>query len=206
MLGTVVAQKSNIERININSMQNGVTINIVSDIKIQRSQITGWHNPSTSWSYITIYNSVGNTDTLNKSEVNRAEQTSFRTEKGNAKVVIRKSGGKDAGRGYSIKLKDIDTSVMTHIKNVMKPRVREANETLKIPVFYGNEERWKAVRKRGVLRDKNGSLILPLIMFRRTDVAFDDAMPMSFDHDVRGEFIKVTRSNKWSKDTFYFQV
>ena len=32
MHGTVVAQKSNIERININSMQNGVTINIVSDI------------------------------------------------------------------------------------------------------------------------------------------------------------------------------
>ena len=69
MLGTVVAQKSNIERININSMQNGVTINIVSDIKIQRSQITGWHNPSTYWSYITIYNTVGNTDTLNKSDL-----------------------------------------------------------------------------------------------------------------------------------------
>ena len=69
MLGTVVAQKSNIERININSMQNGVTINIVSDIKIQRSQITGWHNPSTSWSYITIYNTVGNTDALNKSDL-----------------------------------------------------------------------------------------------------------------------------------------
>ena len=69
MLGTVVAQKSNIERINIKSMQNGVTINIVSDIKIQRSQITGWHNPSTSWSYITIYNTVGNTDTLNKSDL-----------------------------------------------------------------------------------------------------------------------------------------
>ena len=69
MLGTVIAQKSNIERINFNSMQNGVTINIVSDIKIQRSQITGWHNPSTSWSYITIYNTVGNTDALNKSDL-----------------------------------------------------------------------------------------------------------------------------------------
>ena len=66
MLSIVVAQKSNIDRININTMQNGVTINIVSDIKIQRSQITGWYNPSTSWSYITIYNTVGNTDTLNK--------------------------------------------------------------------------------------------------------------------------------------------
>ena len=54
MLSIVVAQKSNIERININTMQNGVTINIVSDIKIQRSQITGWYNPSTSWSYICL--------------------------------------------------------------------------------------------------------------------------------------------------------
>ena len=34
VLSIVVAQKSKIERININTMQNGVTINIVSDIKI----------------------------------------------------------------------------------------------------------------------------------------------------------------------------
>ncbi len=85
----------------------------------------------------------------------------------------------------------------------MKPRIKEANETFKIPVYYGNEERWRNFRKRGVLRDKNNALILPLIMFRRTDVSFDDAMPMSFDHDVKGDFIKVTRSNKWSKDNQY---
>ena len=69
VLSIVVAQKPNIEIININTMQNGVTINIVSDIRIQRSQITGWYNPSTSWSYITIYNTVGNTDTLNNSDL-----------------------------------------------------------------------------------------------------------------------------------------
>ena len=66
---------------------------------------------------------VTNKDTLNKSEVNRADQTSFRTEKGNAKVVIRKSGGKDAGKGYSIKLKDVDTSVLRHIIINIKPTV-----------------------------------------------------------------------------------
>ena len=65
----VVAQKSNIERIDIDSRQNGVTINIISNIKIQRSQITGWYNSSTSWSYITIYNTVGNIDNLNKSDL-----------------------------------------------------------------------------------------------------------------------------------------
>ena len=40
---------------------------------------------------------VTNQNALNKSEVNRAEQTSFRSEKGNARVVIRKSGGRGSG-------------------------------------------------------------------------------------------------------------
>ena len=43
--------------------------------------------------------------------------------------------------------------------------------------MYGNEERWKAVRKRGVLRDKNGALILPLIVLKRTAVTKSDTIP-----------------------------
>jgi hypothetical protein len=121
--------------------------------------------------------------------------------RGNAEHSI--NPGKDFTKNFAITLKDIDTSIMTHIKNIMKPRIKEANEIIKVPVMYGSEERWKAVRQRGVLRDKNGSLILPLIMFKRTDVSFDDNMPLSFDHDVRGEFVKVARSNKWSKDNQY---
>ncbi len=29
----------------------------------------------------------------------------------------------------------------------MKPRIKEANEIIKVPVMYGSEERWKAVRQ-----------------------------------------------------------
>ena len=148
-------------------------------------------------------NKITNKQTLNKELVNRATQISAKNNKvrGNAEQTI--TPGKNFSKNFAITLKDIDTSVMTHIKDVMKPRIKEANEIIKVPVFYGNEERWKAVRKRGVLRDKNGSLILPLIMFKRTDVSFDDSMPMSFDHDVKGQFIKVARSNVWSKDNQY---
>ena len=92
---------------------------------------------------------------------------------------------------------------MNHLKNVMKPRVREANETFKIPVYYGNEERWKAVRKRGVLRDKNNSLILPLIMLRRTELSKNELSGQSFQHDVRKNLVEVVRANKWSKDNQY---
>ena len=73
-----------------------------------------------------------------ESNINRAEQTSIRSEKGNAKVVIKKPGGKDAGKGYSIGLKDIDTAIISHMNNIMRPTVIEANERVKVPVVYGN--------------------------------------------------------------------
>ena len=148
-------------------------------------------------------NRITNKQTLNRESVNRGTQLSTKDNKvrGNREQSI--NPGKDFTKNFAVTLKDIDTSVMSHIKDVMKPRIKEANEVIKVPVYYGNEERWKNFRKRGVLRDKNNALILPLIMFRRTDVSFDDNMPMSFDHDVRGEFIKVARSNTWSKDNQY---
>ena len=139
-----------------------------------------------------------------ESNVNRAEQTSIRSEKGNPKVVIKKPGGQNAGKGFSIGVKEIDTAVIKHIRNVMKPKIREQNEIISVPVLYGNEERWKSIQDRGTLRDKNGSIILPIIVIKRTSLAMNDQMPLSFDNDVKGKFISVVRSSSgWSKSNRY---
>ena len=147
---------------------------------------------------------VTNTNAPNESTINRGEQKSFRSEKGNAKVVIKKGTGINAGQGFSIGLKEIDTAVINHIRNIMKPVVRESNEIIKVPVMYGNEERWKSVRGRGVLRDKNGVVILPVIVIKRTSLTMNPDMPLSFDNDVKGKYISVVRSsNGWSKNNRY---
>tara|TARA_B100001250_G_C19678388_1_gene734725 strand:+ start:17 stop:859 length:843 start_codon:yes stop_codon:yes gene_type:complete len=147
---------------------------------------------------------ITNTNVTNESTINRAEQTSIRSEKGNSKVVIKKGTGRDGGKGLSIGLTDIDTAVIRHMQNVMKPVVKESNELIKVPIMYGNEERWKSIRSRGVLRDKNNTIILPVIVIKRTGVAMNDAMPLSFDNDVKGKFISVVRSsNGWSKNNRY---
>ncbi len=139
-----------------------------------------------------------------ESRTNREAQTSIRSEKGNPKVVIKKPGGQNAGKGFSIGLKEIDTAVIKHIRNIMKPKVKEQNEIISVPVLYGNEERWKSIKNRGTLRDKNGSIILPMMVIKRTSVGFDDAMPLSFDNDVQGKFISVVRSSSgWSKNNRY---
>ena len=116
---------------------------------------------------------------VDASTVNREAQTSQRDMNtrggGNESQTI--IPGIDLSKQYSITLKDIDTSIMSYIKNVIKPTVQEANEQIKVSVMYGNEERWKSVRKRGVLRDKNNSLILPLIMLKRVSVEKSDVIP-----------------------------
>ena len=112
-------------------------------------------------------NKITNKQVVDKTTINRANQVSTKnkTIRGNRQTSI--VPGNNFSQNYSITLKDIDTSMLNHVKNIMKPRVKEANETFKIPVYYGNEERWKAVRKRGVLRDKNNALILPLVMLKK---------------------------------------
>ena len=147
---------------------------------------------------------VTNTNATYESTVNREAQTSIRSEKGNAKVVIKKPGGQNAGKGFHIGLKEIDTAVIKHIRNIMKPKVKEQNEVISVPVLYGNEERWKSIKDRGTLRDKNGVIILPMMVIKRTSVAFDEAMPLSFDNDVQGKHISVVRSSSgWSKNNRY---
>ena len=148
-------------------------------------------------------NKITNKQVVNRELVNRANEVSTKgtTIRGNRETTI--IPGNNFADNYSITLKDVDTAVLNHVKNVMKPRVREANETFKIPVFYGNEERWKAVRKRGVLRDKNNSLILPLIMLKRTEIAKNNLSGQSFQHDIRRQYIDVVRNSRWSKENQY---
>ena len=86
----------------------------------------------------------------------------------------------------------------------MKPTVKESNEIIKVPVLYGNEERWKSIRGRGTLRDGNGAIILPVIVIKRTDLSFDENLPQAFKHDVKDQFINVIKSSSgWSKSNRY---
>ena len=79
--------------------------------------------------------------------VNRGKQISTKGMKfnGNRKESI--LPGKDFAKNFSVTLKDIDSSMMSHVKDVMKLTVREGGENIKVPVLYGNEERWKNIKK-----------------------------------------------------------
>lgn len=144
---------------------------------------------------------ITNRQVVSRGVVNREKQVSTRNISGNQSKSI--TPGLNFNKSNAITLKDVDTSIMSYVKNVINPQVREANESVKVPVMYGNEERWVAARKRGTLRDKKGALLLPLIMLKRTDLTKNTLSGQAFDHDIQGKYAQVVRNSSWSKTNRY---
>ena len=73
----------------------------------------------------------------------------------------------DNVKPFSIGIQDIDESIMYYFNNVIKPSVIQNNERIAVPIIYGSPERWKSIQKDTFLRDQKGTLLMPLIVFKR---------------------------------------
>jgi hypothetical protein len=71
---------------------------------------------------------------------------------------------------FSIGIKDIDEAVMWHFSNVLKLSVYQNNNTILVPVIYGDPEKWKSVQRDGYYRDDASRIMPPLLMFKRASV------------------------------------
>ena len=93
-----------------------------------------------------------------------------------AKIRSRKS---DTLGDYSVGFYQIDDAIKYYFDNVIKPTVIEDEEMIAVPTIYGSPERWKAMQRDGYYRDTKGKVILPLIMYRRSSIAKNEAIPTS---------------------------
>ena len=83
-----------------------------------------------------------------------------------------------------VKLYDVDMAIAEHMIDVIVPTVEAMGEKIKVPVVYGNPERWKAIQKDGYLRDKQGQVQIPLVVFKRNSIARDDSMANTMNRNV----------------------
>jgi hypothetical protein len=87
-------------------------------------------------------------------------------------------------KGKGVRLYDVDLAIAEHMIDTVVPSVEVFNEKVKVPVMYGNPERWKSIKKDGYLRDKKGVLQIPLIMFKRNSIERDENMASSMNRHV----------------------
>jgi len=96
------------------------------------------------------------------------------------KAISETSFSKNRGTDYSLKddtvkdisigLQDIDNAVLYYFNSVIKPTVIQNEQRIAVPVIYGAPERWKSIQNDGFYRDKNGKLMIPLIMLKRVSI------------------------------------
>ena len=125
-------------------------------------------------------------DPLKKVPINRGEQ--FKVE----------APAQEKGKG--VRLYDVDLAIAEHMIDTVVPSVEEFREKIKVPVMYGNPERWKSIQKDGYLRDKKGVIQIPLIMFKRNSIERNDTMASSMNRHVSYPSVsKYSKKHKYDK-------
>jgi hypothetical protein len=76
----------------------------------------------------------------------------------------------DNVKPYSVGIQDIDEAIFYYFENIIKPFVIQNGEKLSVPVIYGSPEKWKSFQKDGYYRDLKGTIMAPLIMFKRDSI------------------------------------
>lgn len=97
-------------------------------------------------------------------------------------------------QGKGVKLYDVDLAIAEHMIDTVLPTVEIFQEKQKVPVVYGNPERWKSVQKDGYLRDKKGMLQIPLVMFKRNSIERNDTLSNTMNRHV--SYPSVSRYSK----------
>ena len=96
-----------------------------------------------------------------------------------------------------ITLYDIDFAMMEYMTDVVIPDVEENGTKVKVPLIYGNPERWKAASKDGFIRDVRGKIQIPLVMYKRNSIARDDSFANTMNRNI--SYPTLTKYNKKQK-------
>ena len=110
---------------------------------------------------------------------------------------------KDSMRPTTIGLQEIDESILYYFSEVIRPTVQQNGSILPVPIIYGSPERWSNVQKDGMLRDRNGKLQAPLIMFKRSNLSKNRSLTNKMDANAPSQFFAV--QNTYTKDNIYDQ-
>lgn len=116
-----------------------------------------------------------------KIEVNRAHETRRDTDK-----------QKDITIGFY----EIDNAIQKQLDK-FQLTVPDNGQNIKVPIYYASPEKWKSIQNDGFMRDYNGKIILPAIVYSRMSSNKDETMRMF------NRYLKYTVMKKYSDKNRY---
>lgn len=100
-----------------------------------------------------------------------------------------------------VSLIDVDSTIADYMSSVIIPDLDENGNTLKVPLIYGNAERWANARKEGYLRDQRGRIQIPLVMFKRNSIERNSSLQHFREQLTIPAVKKYTQKNRYERFT-----
>ena len=99
-------------------------------------------------------------------EINRSAQLSYKD---------------DDTKQFSVGIMDIDEAIFWYFENKIQPFVYQNGQRREVPIIYGAPERWKSFQRDGYYRDKNGAIMLPIMVIKRDSLSKDRTVANKLD-------------------------
>jgi|ERR1035441_7172867 hypothetical protein len=79
---------------------------------------------------------------------------------------------KDDQKNFTISLMDIDGAILTQLQQ-LQIQITDVGKQVSVPIFFGPPERWVSAQRDGYIRDKQGKLIQPAMILKRSNSESD---------------------------------
>lgn len=81
----------------------------------------------------------------------------------------------DEQKNFTISFYDIDEAILTQLEQ-LQIQVVDQGKQVKVPIFFGPPERWVSAQRDGYMRDKQGKIILPAMILKRSNSENDQSL------------------------------
>jgi len=105
----------------------------------------------------------------------------------------------DVNKDFTVNLIDIDTAIFNYIDKDINIHVIDNGNNIKVPIHYASPEKWKSIQQDGVLRDQQGKIQLPVMVFKRGSFSKDSNLMTLNRHLTYPVLKKFDEKNKYDK-------
>ena len=111
-----------------------------------------------------------NTDKRKPQIIQTQSSTSVDPKLNKAKLIRR---DKDNVKNVSVGIYDVDSAFKTFLEKDVKPTVEDDGRYFPVPVMYASPEKWASAQRDGFMKDDNGMILTPVIVFKRDNLSIN---------------------------------
>ena len=110
---------------------------------------------------------------------------------------------KDNVKNVSVGIYDVDSAFKNFLEKDVRPTVEDDGRFFPVPVMYASPEKWSSAQRDGFMKDDNGMILTPVIVFKRDNLSINtelSKLKVAQNEDAHQAFErKYTKVNRYDQ-------